>query len=527
MKIAVAFLFLLLAPVAKAREEPLSSSYEPHRVSFKDMFEPSPARNDDSDAFFLDALTSDGMLTVTDIPGYETLKRDAMLAFYECTKEADAKAHVVPFPDGTARTTIATHTTVDDGAVSLLDSATSDACKSFVSTSDQLRAVVAHVVDLFAARLSVLLDANVEHPIMASHDGIVVFDTLADAVREGEHLEHFHLYHKTANHTAVSDAKPTIELHTDQGMFIAFVPGQWVESNNGGGQERKLASSSSEGGHGSDVFSIQLPDGSIRPVHFDDGDLAFVLGDGIHQYINPKIKNGKKLRAVPHAMNMPTTSLEKDITRVWYGRMILAPDRAFNSMHGMESGAIRHALLADLQSVSGTADGPVAGATIGCSSRSQVARLVQQQPGWRERASAADCSADQFYCWYECVEVDSTEDGVTVQTCLDQGKTMKCMDPTTGALWNGVDRCPSCVPVCYARPRLPTKPSPVKPSRTIPIARPTNAKPPSRQAGAHKTDVFEAYSYVRGRPLRNHQFPEIATVEPDLIKMKNPGETVA
>ena len=67
-----------------------------------------------------------------------------------------------------------------------------------------------------------------------------------------------------------------------------------------------------------------------------------MLGDGVNQYINPKIKDtaqNLRLRAVPHALVMPDHDDEE--VRVWYGRMVLPPDEAFNEATMLTFGELK------------------------------------------------------------------------------------------------------------------------------------------------------------------------------------------
>ncbi len=77
---------------------------------------------------FVDALTTTGMISVTDIPGMN-YKDVAMAALHECAIKSKA-TEVLKFPDGTQRLTIATHSL--PGYIGTIDHKISfQACESF------------------------------------------------------------------------------------------------------------------------------------------------------------------------------------------------------------------------------------------------------------------------------------------------------------------------------------------------------------------------------------------------------------
>jgi hypothetical protein len=66
---------------------------------------------------------------------------------------------------------------------------------------------------------------------------------------------------------------------------------------------------------------------------FDDDSLHIMLGDGVQQYINPRLaRSAPPLRSTPHAMVMPRGADGE--SRSWYGRMFLPPADAISEEHG-------------------------------------------------------------------------------------------------------------------------------------------------------------------------------------------------
>lgn len=159
-------------------------------------------------------------------------------------------------------------------------------------------------------------------------DGTKKYTTLEDIARAADHLEHFHSY-KNIDSLHQKDDVLSIDMHADQGMFIAFIPALMIEDDEQG-NARVV-----EGANAGD-FLLQTRDGSVSVVDFGDGDgIVFMLGDGVDQYFNAKY-DGPALRAAPHAMVMPEHSPNQ--ARVWYGRMFLPPDEALNEIQGVSFG---------------------------------------------------------------------------------------------------------------------------------------------------------------------------------------------
>ena len=254
-------------------------------------------------------------------------------------------------------------------------------------------------------------------------------------VENGEHLEHFHSYQATRK-TPPNDQEETIELHTDQGLFLVFTPGLLVSEN--------------EAGYLTGGFLIQLQDGSLAEVEFSNkDDFVIMLGDGVNQYVNPKLKSGDKpLRATPHALTMPQHN--KDEARVWYGRMVLPPADAVHPQHNddeMTFGELRQVMIDASISKQDHADDAL---SLGCSS-TMVARQLEE----------TTCEGDTLLCWHRCMS--TTEFGVSEEICANQNLSMMCINPR-GQLWDNThgDFYPGCIDpsseIATPFPTLPTYP---------------------------------------------------------------------
>ena len=222
--------------------------------------------------------------------------------------------------------------------------------------------------------------------------------------RNGEHLEHFHSYQKLSTPEEMSD---TIELHADQGLFIAFTPAMLAMHDESGAPDLSTPMEESKG------FYIETPEGEIALVNFDsEDDLVFMLGDGVNQYVNPMLRkdsdsSSKKLRATPHAVKLDVH--DRNLARVWFGLMVLPPAYAFNENENMTYGEIRRVL-----STTKNEDIP---AGLGCSSTEM-----------RALEGADECFEENaIYCWHRCMPLD--DHGVSFDACTADDHEIKCTNP--------------------------------------------------------------------------------------------------
>lgn len=335
MKLTV-FTFLSLQVAA-------TSDFRPHRIAFDDLI----GSEGQSLLAFEEALTKTGLLAVTGIPNFPL---DSTLSkLHECAK-VSKKTQSFTFDDGTQRLTLATHSAAE--TIQGMDRRDLT-CDSFNTSSETFRAVVATATDVFAEKLAQVFKVDSEEPLLSTAENYE-FETLMDVVENGEHLEHFHSYYKNQG-----PSQETIEMHVDQGLFIAFTPGRVAKE-----ETTKLT-----GG-----FYIQEANGNVAQVAFEQQDqLVFMIGDGANQYVNHKI--AKKLRAVPHSLIMEVESEP----RVWYGRMVLPPSDAVHPVHKITFGNLRDEMIQD--SLNEQERG------IGCSG-SQIARDL----------SATTCDDDTLRC---------------------------------------------------------------------------------------------------------------------------------
>mmetsp|Transcript_24609 Transcript_24609/g.40815 ORF Transcript_24609/g.40815 Transcript_24609/m.40815 type:complete len:709 (+) Transcript_24609:44-2170(+) len=346
------------------------------------------------------ALTDVGMISVTDIPNYSTLKLQVLTQSHECSKKSQAAAEHT-YSDGTTRRTLATYTIPGPGGAQAIDHKTSDkACADFDDSAARFRAVVADVTNVFSERLSALLD--LESPLLTTQRGFEL-TSFHDVVENGEHLEHFHSY--TRPPQVASGTTPTIEMHTDQGIFIAFTPALMLLD---GATDSKV-----DAGR----FYIERPDGSRALVRFHDDSLVFMLGDGVHQVLSPKKlhESSPRLRTTPHALVAPMT--EPSGARVWYGRMVLAPNDAVHEAHGKTFGHLRELMVK---------------ATLEQDESAEVISLGCSGEGVRaQQRELSSCAEGTVYCWNRCMNTTSDRGvyfGISPAICEAQGAALQCTD---------------------------------------------------------------------------------------------------
>ncbi len=434
MKFTRASTFLLAAAysaLAASTAADTYPEYDPIRLSYSvlDGRETSPEEQP-----LIDALSSEGLVSITDIPSFAPIKKSLMKWLHACIMDQGPNAeHVLETiqKDGTIRRTIASVTVPGPGGDQDFKlkggegDELSPSCREFSNSLGDFRAKVAEATSAFSHRLTEEMGSMHHAPLLTTEDGAYSFNTIDDIVSSGQHLEHFHSYQKLEEDSSSSPSSSlrsgskseTIELHTDQGFFIAFVPGLMVthHTENDNDNEPDLSADLRE----TEGFYIQKSDGTKAHVHFDSrDDLIFMMGDGVNQYINPKMKkdgdgvsNSKLLRATPHSVTLPAH--ERHLSRVWYGRMILPPAVAQSNFDGKSYGEVR-AL---------TTHSEVQEGGIGCSTYDHGRALSPSHGGGDDTS----CAHGYHWCWARCMSL--AEHDVSHEICEGQQLRLQCINP--------------------------------------------------------------------------------------------------
>ena len=369
-----------------ASAETGSNVFRPPRITYDQLM----SGDESVKLTFVDALTSTGMISVTEIPNMD-YKDAAMASLHECAKESQA-AEVHKFPDGSQRFTIATHSLV--GYMGTVDHKTHhEPCESFNQAAASFRPTVTAVTQAFADRIAEFLvnDENEEDnvPLLSTATNYG-FSTIADVVRNGEHLEHFRSYQKLEQS---EEKEETVDLHVDQGLFLVFTPGRVYQGNG----KAEISSG----------FFIKDEDDVLVEVAFDeDDDLVIMIGDGFDQYVNSRL--AKKLRPVPHSLILP--SYGETETRAWYGRMVLPPFDAVHPSHDLTFGELRE------QMIRSSNNNTEEKFQMGCSGGMMARDL-----------SSITCEGDSIYCWHGCM--NASDFGTSPEECLSQDLQLLCVNP--------------------------------------------------------------------------------------------------
>jgi len=441
--------FSLLAVLAAAAVPTAAAAavFHPVRISYESLLNKGSLLAEDPT--FVQALTEAGMVSITNIPSpFDKFKDDALSNLDGClSSRSTTQEHTLA--DGTRRRTLATHSV--PGGIQKFQGEEA-ACESFATAADEFRSTVAAVTQAFADRVSEYYNTKAgadqtssgtkqdqDMPLLSTANG-VLFNTLSDVVENGEHLEHFHSYtKKSMKDIPEEDEEETIEMHVDQGLFIAFTPGRMVHNPQDDPSEKTFELTSG--------FYIESKEGKVEEVEFDpQDDLVFMLGDGVNQYINDKLAADKKLRAVPHMLRFKSQGDESS-SRVWYGRMVLPPVDAIHPAHGTTFGELREQMIAASHNHQEDEN-----AGLGCSG-GMVARDLQ----------ATTCEDDSIYCWHRCM--NTTEHGVSEEICQGRNLQLHCINPRL-QIWGGEnhgDFYPACADAAVqevesAFPTLPEYP---------------------------------------------------------------------
>lgn len=462
---------LACASLASAASS-VAGTKRPQKITYTSL---SAADDDGSSDLFLNALTKDGYVSITDIPSlqqgrnFRDVKLNLMSNLHGCMMDiGDDHVPMQHLDDGTVRKSFATtslplfdgdhHLHQEQQPIQLLEdflagnpSHKSDTahCRAFQNDLSVFRSMVGDVTRRFAARLSFEMGMSLPTPLLLSSnkDGassnnyiMMNYDDFESVVMGGQQLEHFHSYQKSEDEkNGDDDAATTIELHTDQGLFIAFTPGMLLVD-----QQQTLELS--------DGFYVQdSTTGENVLLEFtEDDDLVFMLGDAVNTIINNQLGDadgGKVLRATPHAL-----SLASQKPRVWYGRMVLPPSDAYLPEATTTTfGQLRQVF------VESTSKGESIPMGIGCSTNSKMVITTsrsladsdeehdhddEEEQDDGHGIAANQCADDEMFCWFRCMAL--TEE---TKTCDERRLGLQCVDPRGLVVENGAghgDYFPAC-----------------------------------------------------------------------------------
>lgn len=261
----------------------------------------------------LEVLRTTGLISVVgtlrDQESFKHTRRDGLLGLCRCLGDkAGPLFHSVNgvdsavLSDGTKRTTLAT-ATIGETPLALPEQEILDAgCTSeTVHFMEKLRDQVAWVSHTFVTTMDRYLaetfGESSEKALLHSKNG-KAFPTFQSIVQHSQNLEHFHIYDKNKH---VSVKNTVLDVHTDAGLFLVFVPGHQCNGDDLTHTEKENTSSD---------FYVMV-EGSLKRAIFSSGSVGVMLGVGAEHWLRtPTLV----LRATRHAVQM-----EAGQSRAWYG----------------------------------------------------------------------------------------------------------------------------------------------------------------------------------------------------------------
>ena len=157
-----------------------ASTFTPRRLSHSQLTAHS------TDSLLIETLSTDGIVSITGIPGFQENKRNLMTYLHSCLTdmENDSNAFQNQYKDGTVRRTMASVTIPGPGGARPFDYDKDSAnCQEFSKGLDSFRKMVDSTTDEFADRLSMEMGSSLKVPLMSTKDGEYGFDEFKDVVR--------------------------------------------------------------------------------------------------------------------------------------------------------------------------------------------------------------------------------------------------------------------------------------------------------------------------------------------------------
>jgi hypothetical protein len=439
-------------------------------------FDYSQLTSGDMPTQLLNALKTDGIVSVNNIPYYAAaraayLDQGALCAVKAATNASagvEAPEFIIgkTLQDGTERYTIRMPSGRDQDATEVANT-TEDACPGYAAAYQELSALLEWVV--------VGVSAALDSTSFTTRDGYQQVVTSRKLMTDAVRLDHYHAYYAaesgqrrlTATDSTSSGASVvddlSLELHEDDGMFIAFpTPAFYSVDTTTGELELVTVTGSSDDkydGAASTGLVIQTHDGTrVRPVLTADS-VTLMVGTGYNQWVDAS----ENLPAVMHGMRMPDVSSSdssRRLLRSWFGKMTLLPgyqrmlrgDVTFEEHANATTRFVNDRMLEADHHLVGCAPGRklVASADAECTYQSCTTKSGATAPSEgcdvvcnrshstdaAECAASCTCSASSHTattCWMLCVlDLDTCD--LTYQSCSGQAKVCSSTPtPTTAA----------------------------------------------------------------------------------------------
>jgi len=241
-------------------------------------------------------LRTTGIIAVQMDEGFAHHRQLGLETVCRCWKEENIVRTVQGSDSGllrdgqTTRTTLAT-ATAGRTPLPLSASLESTCGVEAVKTLDQLRDDLAAASDAFIVAWDRLLRGTTNQNILLDNAHGGSYATIHNIVQASTHLEHFHLYSKDMLSENSDTQDATLAVHTDAGLFLAFVPAYSC-----------LASSD-------EAFYVQ-DSNVLRRAVFPKNSVIMMLGSGAEYWL----KTNFAMKATRHAVRM-----QPGESRAWYG----------------------------------------------------------------------------------------------------------------------------------------------------------------------------------------------------------------
>lgn len=244
------------------------------------------------------------IVSVTHIPGLAQARSSTFSALHSCFHTNPEVFEQSELKDGTKRSALAAEARFQQ--IMDFEGSIGKVCPEFARASENFRTIISEVSRAFASSMD-FAERDVAAPFMT-------------ALEQGQQLEHFIVYKSPVESTHdETEETMSIDLHVDEGLFIALVPPLLISANK----------------ESQSTLVAQIG-GQLRDVVFpDESSVMFMVGDGLTRWM----KTTKGFSAVPHAMKMSA------LLRLWYGRMFLPPSTQFNANLGVSFGMYRQLVL--------------------------------------------------------------------------------------------------------------------------------------------------------------------------------------
>lgn len=295
----------------------VSSFEEEHHVPLFSVADLSSGRRQ---LELAEILSTTGLLAISDNDNHDLqankVKKTALEGICRCSSSQEFQqlegTDSILLGDGqTVRSTLAT-ATLGHSPLPLPSNLEQLCGKETADALDALRDHVAHKADAFTAALDTLLKKmsvgvsvaagsldTPALPLLQNYHG-GSYQSIEQIVQASSNLEHFHIYSKPSvksEKQLKSQEDPALQVHTDAGLFLAFVPAHRCRS----GMD-----------HPDSSFYFEDQDGRLKRAIFPPNSVAIMLGAGAQHWL--QTPSNLSLKATRHSVRM-----EAGVSRAWYG----------------------------------------------------------------------------------------------------------------------------------------------------------------------------------------------------------------